>query len=90
LCLFSFEHFVTLPIFDVDTGRLTSLWYAAPAFRINHALKRAIQLKWKSEKIDMDSIPVGILVTYGKDDMYCLEVLDVSETTTASQHRICS
>lgn len=62
----------------LSKGRLASLWYAAPAFRINHALKRAIQLKWKSERIDMDSIPVGILVTYGKDDMYCVEIEDNS------------
>uniref|UniRef100_A0A0C9RKV7 TSA: Wollemia nobilis Ref_Wollemi_Transcript_13148_2529 transcribed RNA sequence n=1 Tax=Wollemia nobilis TaxID=56998 RepID=A0A0C9RKV7_9CONI len=52
----------------------SSLWYAAPGFRINHELKRSFELKWKSLMIDMEWVPMNILVKYEKDGTYYVEI----------------
>lgn len=54
----------------------SSLWHASPAFRINSELKRVFELKWKSEMVDMEGVPVGILVAYKKDGAFFVEIED--------------
>lgn len=60
---------------------LSALWYAAPAFRINHELKRTFQLKWKSQIVEMEWFPFGIIVTCEKDGAYSIQIEGVNRAT---------
>eukprot|EP00252_Welwitschia_mirabilis_P024325 TRINITY_DN7179_c0_g1_i1.p1 TRINITY_DN7179_c0_g1~~TRINITY_DN7179_c0_g1_i1.p1 ORF type:complete len:736 (-),score=146.58 TRINITY_DN7179_c0_g1_i1:401-2608(-) len=55
-----------------------SLWYTTPVFRVNHAAKRVINLKWKSETGDITSKPLSVIVTYQMDGTHSVQIEDYS------------
>lgn len=51
-----------------------SIWYANPPFRVNHFVKRTMELEWEDESVKGGTKPVPVHVTYLPKGKYLLEV----------------
>ncbi|XP_047325522.1 methylcrotonoyl-CoA carboxylase subunit alpha, mitochondrial isoform X2 [Impatiens glandulifera] len=68
-CLFEKEH---AAIIKQPPGGL-SMWYGCPPFRVNHSVKRTLELEWTNEYSDSSPKLLKHSITYHPDGLYIIE-----------------